>query len=61
MYHGLFYKVKAFVWFFRKRAKEGKIFQNLGKNVQNLKIFWKGAGDGVRTKTARINAGLRQK
>ena len=27
------------MWFFRK------IFDNLGKNVQNLKIFWKRAGD----------------
>ena len=25
--------------------KKGKIFENLGKNVQNLKIFWKRAGD----------------
>ena len=24
---------------FRKRAKEGKIFENLGKTVQNLKMF----------------------
>ena len=24
--------------------KKGKIFENLGKNVQNLKIFWKRAG-----------------
>ena len=28
--------------------KGGKIFENLGKNVQNLKIFWKKAGDCVR-------------
>ena len=26
----------------KKRAKNGKIFANLGKNVQNLKIFEKG-------------------
>ena len=25
--------------FFRKRAKKSKIFENLGKNVQDLKIF----------------------
>ena len=24
----------------KKRAKKGKIFQNLGKNVQNLKFCW---------------------
>ena len=24
---------------FRKRAKNGNIFENLGKNIQNLKIF----------------------
>ena len=23
----------------------GKIFENLGKNLQNLKMFWKRAGD----------------
>ena len=23
----------------KKRAKKGKIFQNLGKNLQNLKVF----------------------
>ena len=27
--------------FFRKRAKNDKIFKNLGKNVRNLKIFSK--------------------
>ena len=31
-----------------KRAKKGKIFEKLGKNVQNLKIFWKRAGNCVR-------------
>ena len=34
--------VRAYVRFFRKRAKKvkkSKIFENLGKNVQNLKIF----------------------
>ena len=34
--------------FFRKRVKKGKIFKNLCKNVQNLKIFWKRAGDCLR-------------
>ena len=44
---------RACVWIFRKRAKKGqkmfkkvkndKIFENLDKNVQNLKIFRKGA------------------
>ena len=29
------------------RAKKGKIFENFDKNVQNLKIFWKRAGDCV--------------
>ena len=31
--------------FSEKRQKKGKIFENLSKNVQNLKIFWKGAGN----------------
>ena len=34
---------------FQKKSKEmlkkGKIFGNSGKNVQNLKMFWKRAGD----------------
>ena len=34
--------------FFRKKAKKGKIFENLGENVQNLKIFLKRAGDCMR-------------
>ena len=37
---------------FQKKGKEmlknGKIFKNLGKNVQNLKIFRKRAGDCMR-------------
>ena len=36
------YIIKNSMQFFRKRAKKrqnGKIFENLGKNVQNLKIF----------------------
>ena len=37
---------------FQKKGKEilekGKIFENLGKNVQNFKIFWKSGGDCVR-------------
>ena len=28
--------------------KKGKIFENLCKNVLNLKIFWKRAGDCMR-------------
>ena len=36
---GLFWKIRACLRFLRKRAKKGKIFENLGKNVQNLKIF----------------------
>ena len=31
-----------------KMLKKGKIFENLGKHVQNLKIFWKKAGDCVQ-------------
>ena len=30
----------------KKWTKMGKIFENLGKNVQNLKILWKSA-DGL--------------
>ena len=33
-------KVRACLWFFRKRAKNNKMFGNFGKNVQNLKVFW---------------------
>ena len=36
---GLFQEVRASMRFFRKRARKGKIFKNLSKNVQNLKIF----------------------
>ena len=28
-----------------KKGKKGKIFENLSKNIQNLKIFLKGTGD----------------
>ena len=28
--------------------KKGKIFENLGKNLQNFKIFWKRAGNCIR-------------
>ena len=41
---------------FKKGKKKGKIFENLGENVQNLKIFWKRSGDCVlllHAKTAR--------
>ena len=34
--------------FLRKRAKKGKIFENLGGNAQNLKIFGKTAAACVR-------------
>ena len=36
----------------KKKAWKGKIFENLGKNVQNLKIYGKGA--------ASINARMKQ-
>ena len=42
---GLFFKKKAYVQFFRKRAKKGKMgkmFKNSGKNVLNLKNLEKG-------------------
>ena len=29
----LFWKARACMWFFRKRAKKGKIIENLGKSV----------------------------
>ena len=32
----------------KKMSKKGKIFKNLGKNIQNLTMFWKRAGDCVR-------------
>ena len=31
-----------------KRVKKGKIFENLSKNVQKLKLFFKRAGDSLR-------------
>ena len=38
--------------FFQQKGKEmfkkGKIFENLDKNVQNLKIFWEKARDCMR-------------
>ena len=37
---------------FIKISKKGKIFQNLGKNVQNLKIFCKKAASCVRLSQA---------
>ena len=46
---------------FRKRAKTGKIYENLGENVQNLKIIWKRAGDCVHycmQQTARKGPGF---
>ena len=41
----------------KKRAKIGKIFENLDKNVQNLRIFWKRAASCMQLcthETARI-------
>ena len=32
----------------KKMAKKDKIFENLGKNIQNLKIFFKRTGDCMR-------------
>ena len=32
----------------QKNVKKGRIYENLGTNVQNLKIFWKMAGDCVQ-------------
>ena len=29
----------------QKNVKKGKTYENLGQNIQNLKIFWKRAGD----------------
>ena len=29
----------------KKKGQKGNIFENLGQNMQNLKIFWKRAGD----------------
>ena len=39
---------KGCVRLFRKSAKKVKIFEHLGKNVQNLKIFWKRTASCVR-------------
>ena len=44
----LFKKIRICMRFFRKGAKKGKIFENLGKNVQNWKIFLKRAASCVR-------------
>ena len=38
-YAGLILESKGMRAIFQKRAKKGKIFENFGKNVQNLKIF----------------------
>ena len=35
----------------KKKTKKGKIFENLGKNVQNLKIFEKGQVIGIKCYT----------
>ena len=29
----------------QKNFKKGKIFENLGKNIQNFKVYWKSAGN----------------
>ena len=50
---GLFKKVRACVRFSEKAKKKNKMFENLGKNVQNLKIFWKRAGDCVQLSHAK--------
>ena len=42
----------ACIWFFRKIAKKGKIFENLDKNLQNLKMFLKRAASCVRLSQA---------
>ena len=39
VYSGPFLESKGMRTIFKKMAKKGKIFGNLGKNVQNLKIF----------------------
>ena len=53
---GLFQKVRACVRFFRKKGKNGKTIENLGKNVKTLKIIEKGrvtACDNRTQQTAR--------
>ena len=38
-----------------KKRKKDKIFENFGKNVKNLKIFWKMAGDWKDPDIAHVN------
>ena len=55
---GLVLESKGMQAIFQKRAKngqknvtkgeKGKIFENLGKNVQNMKNIWKRTGDCVQ-------------
>ena len=35
----------------KKWVKKGNIYENLWKNIQNLKIFWKRAGNKLLEKT----------
>ena len=48
-YAGPIIEIKSMGVIFQKKGKEmlkkGKIFENLGKNAQNLKTFWKRVGD----------------
>ena len=39
-----------------KKWQKGKIFENLGKNVQNLQIFWGRAGDCTQQKRLCISS-----
>ena len=52
-------KWRAYIWFFKRngkkwqkkcwnRAKNGKKIENLGKNAQYLKVFWKRVSDCVK-------------
>ena len=41
----------------KKGQKKGKTFENLGKSVQNFKIFWKRAGDCAGFPTGAENIG----
>ena len=39
----------------KKMLKKGKIFENLDKNVQNLEIFWKRAGNDTDENSSNNN------
>ena len=47
--------------FSEKGQKKGKIFENLGQNVQNLKIFWKRAASFVQLKQLKGMEGFLEK